>query len=81
MCYLKLNKYQEALMDCKKSVEIDPKALKGFYFLGLSFYFLKNYIEAEKAFSKALTLSKELKIQDKLIDKIHNSFYITRKLV
>lgn len=68
-------------MDAKKSVELDIKSLKGYYYLGLSHYLLNNFQEAEKGFKKALTLSKELNIQDNLIDKIYRSYYVTRKKV
>jgi len=34
LCYIRLKKFEEAIIDCKRAIEIDEKSLKGNYLLG-----------------------------------------------
>jgi len=54
---LRLEKYNEALADCKKSLELEGKNAAAYNNLGLIYQQLKNNSEAEKAFNKAIELA------------------------
>ncbi|KAL9952289.1 hypothetical protein ACROYT_G039524 [Oculina patagonica] len=54
--YAKDQKYEQALTDAKKCVELKPDWGKGYSRLGAALSFLKRYDEAEKAYSKGLQL-------------------------
>ncbi|XP_048585983.1 stress-induced-phosphoprotein 1 [Nematostella vectensis] len=52
--FAKLSKYNEALEDAKKCVEIKPDWGKGYSRLGTAYSFLKMYQKAEEAFTTGL---------------------------
>ncbi|XP_021284956.1 small glutamine-rich tetratricopeptide repeat-containing protein [Herrania umbratica] len=55
--YTQIHKYNEAIRDCLKSIEIDPNYSKAYSRLGLAYYAQGNYADAiEKGFKKALQL-------------------------
>ncbi|KAA3453805.1 Sgta [Gossypium australe] len=55
--YTQIQKYNEAIRDCHKSIEIDPNYSKAYSRLGLAYYAQGNYADAiEKGFKKALQL-------------------------
>ncbi|XVE60332.1 hypothetical protein DITRI_Ditri05aG0120500 [Diplodiscus trichospermus] len=55
--YTQIHKYNEAIKDCLKSIEIDPNYSKAYSRLGLAYYAQGNYADAiEKGFKKALQL-------------------------
>ncbi|KAK8642855.1 hypothetical protein V6N13_012183 [Hibiscus sabdariffa] len=55
--YTQIHKYDEAIRDCLKSIEIDPNYSKAYSRLGLAYYAQGNYADAiEKGFKKALQL-------------------------
>ncbi|XVF64577.1 hypothetical protein PTKIN_Ptkin09bG0179900 [Pterospermum kingtungense] len=55
--YTQIHKYNEAIRDCLKSIEIDPNYSKAYSRLGLAYYAQGNYADAiEKGFRKALQL-------------------------
>lgn len=55
--YTQLQRYSEAIEDCLKSIEIDPRYSKAYSRLGVAFYSQGNYIEAlNQGFLKALQL-------------------------
>ncbi|KAK7301360.1 hypothetical protein RJT34_12223 [Clitoria ternatea] len=55
--YTQVNKYTEAIQDCLRSIEIDPKYSKAYSRLGLAYYAQGNYRYAiDKGFKKALQL-------------------------
>ncbi|XP_010544761.1 PREDICTED: small glutamine-rich tetratricopeptide repeat-containing protein 2 [Tarenaya hassleriana] len=55
--YTQINKYNEAIKDCLKSIDIDPNYSKAYSRLGLAYYAQGKYAEAiEKGFKKALQL-------------------------
>ncbi|XP_031560926.1 stress-induced-phosphoprotein 1-like [Actinia tenebrosa] len=54
--YAKDGKYEQALEDAKKCVEIKPEWAKGYSRLGTALFFLKQYEAAEKAFEAGLKL-------------------------
>ncbi|CAH3145626.1 unnamed protein product [Pocillopora meandrina] len=57
--YAKDKKYEQALSDAKKCVELKPDWGKGYSRLGAALSFLKLYDEAEKAYTKGLQLDPE----------------------
>ncbi|KHG06880.1 Small glutamine-rich tetratricopeptide repeat-containing beta [Gossypium arboreum] len=55
--YTQICKYNEAIKDCLKSIEIDHSYCKAYSRLGLAYYAQGNYADAiEKGFKKALRL-------------------------
>lgn len=55
--YTQMHKYNEAIKDCLKSIEIDPSYSKAYSRLGLVYYAQGNYRDAiNKGFRKALEL-------------------------
>ncbi|XP_022773252.1 small glutamine-rich tetratricopeptide repeat-containing protein-like isoform X2 [Durio zibethinus] len=55
--YTQIHKYNEAIRDCLKSIEIVPDYSKAYSRLGLAYYAQGNYSDAiEKGFKKALQL-------------------------
>ena len=51
--YTQIHKYNEAIRDCLKSIEIDPNYSKAYSRLGLAYYAQGNYTDAiEKGFKK-----------------------------
>lgn len=55
--YTQTHKYDEAIRDCHKSIEVDPNYSKAYSRLGLAYYAQGNYSDAiEKGFKKALQL-------------------------
>ncbi|XWS25144.1 hypothetical protein CRYUN_Cryun27aG0045300 [Craigia yunnanensis] len=55
--YTQIQKYNEAIRDCLKSIEIDPNYSKAYSRLGLAYYAQGNYADGiEKGFKKALQL-------------------------
>ncbi|NWI20090.1 SGTB protein, partial [Crypturellus soui] len=55
----KLNKYSEAIKDCKRAIEIDPKYSKAYGRLGLALTSANKYEEAITSYQKALDLDPE----------------------
>lgn len=54
--------YEKACEDCKRALDIDPKLIKGHFFLGLSLMEMESYDEAIKHLSQAQNLGKEQKL-------------------
>ncbi|GMH31241.1 hypothetical protein Nepgr_033084 [Nepenthes gracilis] len=55
--YTQSHKYNEAIRDCLKAIEIDPNYSKAYSRLGLAYYAQRNYSDAiNKGFKKALEL-------------------------
>ncbi|GAB4844180.1 hypothetical protein Ancab_037546 [Ancistrocladus abbreviatus] len=55
--YTQIHKYNEAIRDCRKAIEIDPNYSKAYSRLGLAYYAQGNYNDAiSKGFLKALEL-------------------------
>ena len=52
VAYTQISKYDEAMMDCRKSIEIDPNYAKAYSRHGLVFYALGKYKEAIVQFLK-----------------------------
>ncbi|KAF8023642.1 hypothetical protein BT93_F0979 [Corymbia citriodora subsp. variegata] len=55
--YTQIGKYDDAIKDCHKSLEIDPNYSKAYSRLGTAYYALGNYADSiDKGFKKALQL-------------------------
>ncbi|GAB6023166.1 tetratricopeptide repeat domain 31 [Chamberlinius hualienensis] len=54
-CFEKLEKYDKALDDAVKAIELDPKLPMNYFRKGLALSGLKRYREAEKAFKEVLS--------------------------
>lgn len=52
LCYLKLKRWEEAIKDCKRALELDGNAVKGHYFLGEAYMEQNMYDESIKNLSK-----------------------------
>lgn len=59
--YCHLNKYQEAVNDCKSSLQLVPDYVKAYSRLGLSYFFLEQYEDAVEAYRKAVELEPDNK--------------------
>lgn len=54
LCYLKLKKWDEAVKDCKRALDLDNNAVKGHYFLGEAYMELNMFDESINNLSKGL---------------------------
>ena len=52
LCYLKLKKWEDAIKDCKRALELDSTAVKGHYFLGEAYMEQSMYDESIKNLTK-----------------------------
>jgi len=62
LCYLKLKKWEEAIKDCKRALELDSAAVKGHYFLGEAYMEQNMYDESIKNLTKAFDLAKDQRL-------------------
>ncbi|XP_067934759.1 E3 ubiquitin-protein ligase CHIP-like isoform X2 [Watersipora subatra] len=62
LCYIKLKKWEEAIKDCKRALELDSNTVKGYYFIGESYLELSMFDESTKNLMKAFDLAKEQKL-------------------
>ncbi|XP_025421137.1 E3 ubiquitin-protein ligase CHIP-like isoform X2 [Sipha flava] len=62
LCFLRLNKWNEAYSDCCQALELDSEHIKGCFFLGKTLIELGKYDEALQKLQKAHNLAKEKKI-------------------
>jgi len=53
VCYIKMEKYLDALPDCTKCLELDPKHHKGWFRKGIAFFHLDEYEPSNACFEKA----------------------------
>lgn len=53
---VQLKRYQEALADAERTVELDPKFARGYGRKGVALFYLQRYEEAAAAYSKGLEL-------------------------
>ena len=58
LCYLKLNKFQNALIDANLAIEIDHKSIKGYHYKGRAYYMLSNFVNSEECFKKGTFFNK-----------------------
>lgn len=52
LCYLKLKKWEEAVKDCRRALELDSNSVKGHYFMGEAYMEQSMYDESIKYLSK-----------------------------
>uniref|UniRef100_A0A1I8A328 E3 ubiquitin-protein ligase CHIP n=1 Tax=Steinernema glaseri TaxID=37863 RepID=A0A1I8A328_9BILA len=57
LCYLRLKKWDRAMDDCRKAMELDPKNVKANYYYGKACVHSHNYDEAIKVLTRACDLS------------------------
>ena len=62
LCYLKLQRFPEAIQDCRRALELDPELIKGHFFLGQAIAGTGNYDEALKYLQCAHELARENKL-------------------
>ncbi|KAG1055039.1 hypothetical protein G6F43_002979 [Rhizopus delemar] len=62
LCYLKLEKYDQVISDCRRAIELDPNIVKGYYLLGQALTENKQHTEA----LNKLKIGYELAIQQKV---------------
>lgn len=61
LCHLKLKRWEQACVDCRRALEMDQNLVKGHFFLGQSLMELNAYDEAIKHLQRAHDLGKEQK--------------------
>ncbi|XP_055298153.1 E3 ubiquitin-protein ligase CHIP [Sitodiplosis mosellana] len=61
LCYLKLKKWEQSCLDCRRALDMDQNLVKGHFFLGQSLLELEYYDEAIKHLQRACDLAKEQK--------------------
>ena len=54
LCYLKQKKWQQAITDCQHAIEIDPKSVKGHFFLAQAYLEHQLYDEAIANFKQGI---------------------------
>ncbi|XP_034046091.1 E3 ubiquitin-protein ligase CHIP-like [Thalassophryne amazonica] len=59
LCYVKLQQYNSALMDCRHALELDSRSVKAHFFMGQCHLEMENYDEAIGNLQKAYNLAKE----------------------
>ncbi|KAK0402677.1 hypothetical protein QR680_016470 [Steinernema hermaphroditum] len=57
LCFLRLKKWDRAMDDCRKAMELDPKNVKANYYYGKAQFHAHNYDEAIKILTRACDLS------------------------
>uniref|UniRef100_UPI00358F3FE8 E3 ubiquitin-protein ligase CHIP n=2 Tax=Myxine glutinosa TaxID=7769 RepID=UPI00358F3FE8 len=62
LCYLKLQQWDKAVVDCKHALELDTQSVKGHFFMGQSQLELDNYDEAIGNLQLAHSLAKEQRL-------------------
>ncbi|KAG0254575.1 STIP1 y and U box-containing protein 1 [Mortierella polycephala] len=58
-CYLKLERYNNVVSDCERVVELDPKSVKGYYFMGKAQLELGQASEAYSFLKRSYELALE----------------------
>jgi len=61
LCYFKLLQWSLAIEDCRHAIELDPRSIKAYFFMGQSLSELYHFDEAIVHLKRANELSKELK--------------------
>ncbi|KAJ8929798.1 hypothetical protein NQ314_017395 [Rhamnusium bicolor] len=62
LCHLKLLRWEQACVDCRRALDMDPNLVKGHFFLGQALLEIENYDEAIKHLQRAADLAKEQKL-------------------
>ncbi|XP_050299193.1 E3 ubiquitin-protein ligase CHIP [Anthonomus grandis grandis] len=62
LCYLKLLKWDNACIDCRRALDMEPNIIKGHFFLGQALCEIGNLDESIKHLQRALDLAKEQKM-------------------
>jgi len=61
LCYLKLQNWAKVVADCQRAIELDPKTVKGYFFVGQAHLELKNYDDSITNFKRAMDLARDQK--------------------
>ncbi|CAO3693334.1 hypothetical protein G6F70_007219 [Rhizopus microsporus] len=77
ICYLKLEKYDQVISDCRKAIELDPQLVKAYYLLGQALTEKKQHTEA----LNKLKIGYQLAIQQKVkyVNDILQALLLARK--
>lgn len=62
LAYLKLAKYDDAIKDCRRALELDPTSVKAYYFMGEAHLESSSYDEAILNLKRAHDMAKEQKL-------------------
>jgi STIP1 family protein 1 len=81
ICFLKLKDYDLAIQFSDKSIALDAKAMKGYYYKAQAFEQKGLLSEAEKAYDKAIVLAKEKSVSSQLINTIHVALQNVRRTI
>ena len=65
-----LSKYQEAIIDYSKAIELDPKDVYLYFFRGLSYESLELYEDALRDFQISLKLDPDFEMANHMINQI-----------
>ncbi|XP_052762421.1 E3 ubiquitin-protein ligase CHIP-like [Mya arenaria] len=61
LCYIKLKQWENAVQDCRRSLELDKLLIKGHYFMGLALTEQLHHDEAIASLKRAHDLAKDAK--------------------
>ena len=57
MSNAKINKYEDAIINYKKAIELSPDNATTFFHLGILYHDLNQYNEAIKSYKKAISIN------------------------
>lgn len=82
LCYLKLNKLKECIVNCDQALEIDPKNVKAHFRKGLAYMPTNDYEKALKQFETVLEIdpnNSEAKAQKSVCNSALRDYYQKQK--
>lgn len=77
LCYIKMKRWDSCCTDCRRALDMDPKLVKGHFFLGLSLLEQEAYDESIKHLTRAHDLAREQKLN--FGDDIASQLRLARK--
>lgn len=60
LCHLKLLRWDQACVDCRRALDMDPNLVKGHFFMGQALFETENYDEAIKHLLRGKLANKQL---------------------
>ncbi|KAI8972084.1 hypothetical protein BDB01DRAFT_811311 [Pilobolus umbonatus] len=77
LCYSKLEKYDDVIVDCRKAIELDPSFVKAYYLIGQALIEKKEHKEALARLKMAYELAIQQKV--KYVNDILQALLTARK--